>query len=379
MKTRIMLFVGYLIISSLQPALTQTVIGFDAFTTSTYYPSPLTFTEDAIPFTLTDTGGEAGYEFRSMSDYAGELEMGDNGGSGATIKITLTHRDGWVFDLNSIDLMALINAPDWIIKGYRSSSQVSGSPVTFSLPVGGPSYTRINTNFQQVDMVTIEENPVYEGGFNIWCDQFVVDNINDPSLPVELSSFSALCINNTVLVEWITESENNNLGFIIERSEGDIWRQIVSYQTDFALKGQGISSGKTRYRYIDKNVKAGKKYTYRLSDVNDQGVSTVKALVSVTMESLPQVTELIQAYPNPFNPQTVITYRLAENLNVNISVYDIAGRLVKTLFDANQLAGTHHVHWYGRDDRDIKCASGNYFIVMQTEKSRYIQKLLLVK
>ena len=73
----------------------------------------------------------------------------------------------------------------------------------------------------------------------------------DNPLPVELSSFTAEATDSGVLCEWTTESEIENLGFILERKTGETdWEEIVSYKSDRTLMGQGTISSPTDYEYI---------------------------------------------------------------------------------------------------------------------------------
>jgi flagellar hook assembly protein FlgD len=85
------------------------------------------------------------------------------------------------------------------------------------------------------------------------------------------------------------------------------------------------------------------------------------------------------AYPNPFNPQTYIAYRLSENTDVNITVFDMLGRRVKTLFDGRQPAGSYHVYWNGTTETGSRAPSGGYIIRMETENMKRVQKITLVK
>ena len=70
---------------------------------------------------------------------------------------------------------------------------------------------------------------------------------------------------------------------------------------------------------------------------------------------------LYQNSPNPFSPATAIRFELARAGYVRLSVYDIAGRLVRTLVDTSIQAGSHSVAWDGRDERGREMASGLYF------------------
>jgi hypothetical protein len=65
-------------------------------------------------------------------------------------------------------------------------------------------------------------------------------------------------------------------------------------------------------------------------------------------------------YPNPFNPQTTIRYSLGTASRVSLRIFDLQGRLVRTLVDETQERGEHQVIWHGRNDRDQPVASGTY-------------------
>jgi hypothetical protein len=89
---------------------------------------------------------------------------------------------------------------------------------------------------------------------------------------------------------------------------------------------------------------------------------------------LPTATALAQNYPNPFNAETNIGYVLAEAGNVNLSIYDISGRLVETLVDGYQEAGEHIVTWNGSD-----VSSGIYFYKVATADYTATKMMNLLK
>jgi hypothetical protein len=203
----------------------------------------------------------------------------------------------------------------------------------------------------------------------------------DNSLPVSLSSFTGAYRDGKVILEWVTESELGNLGFILERQiKGtNSWRIIANYQTDATLRGQGNTSSRTEYTFTDNIVEHEKEYLYRLSDVSMTGEITQYAPISITLKNLVKTSFMENAYPNPFNPKTYIAYNLAEPANVNISVFDLQGRQIKTLFKGHQPAGNYHIYWDGLNENGSKVPSGNFIIRMQAENSTQIQKVMLIK
>jgi hypothetical protein len=84
--------------------------------------------------------------------------------------------------------------------------------------------------------------------------------------------------------------------------------------------------------------------------------------------------------PNPFNPMTTIRYELAEASPVSLRVYDVAGRLVRTLISSDQEnAGLHVVLWNGYNDRGQQVASGVYYCHVIAGRQRATQRMVLLK
>ncbi len=94
---------------------------------------------------------------------------------------------------------------------------------------------------------------------------------------------------------------------------------------------------------------------------------------------LPKSITLAQNYPNPFNATTVIPITLARNVDITVSVYNLRGQLVKTLHNGEMDAGEHTLRWNGTNNHGISCQSGIYFIRVQSDYERNVQKAILLK
>lgn len=94
--------------------------------------------------------------------------------------------------------------------------------------------------------------------------------------------------------------------------------------------------------------------------------------------ALPEKFELMQNFPNPFNPATTITYSLEKNASVVLQVFDTHGRLVKTLINQNQPAGFHRVIWDGKTAAGELAASGIYLYKMTTGHFAQTRKMALL-
>ncbi len=94
-------------------------------------------------------------------------------------------------------------------------------------------------------------------------------------------------------------------------------------------------------------------------------------------EGVPTRIELMANYPNPFNPQTHIQFGLPAAQQVSLEVYDILGRQVAQLLNANLAAGVHTVIWNGTDHTGRSVSSGIYFYALQGDGFRLVKKMLL--
>jgi hypothetical protein len=89
--------------------------------------------------------------------------------------------------------------------------------------------------------------------------------------------------------------------------------------------------------------------------------------------------KLCQNYPNPFNPETTIKYTIKEKGYVSIRIYDISGRLVRTLVDGIKSKGPNQKIWKGVNDHGDAISSGVYFYKMKAGKYRETKKMILLK
>jgi flagellar hook assembly protein FlgD len=93
----------------------------------------------------------------------------------------------------------------------------------------------------------------------------------------------------------------------------------------------------------------------------------------------PQVFTLSQNAPNPFNPATVISFRLASVLSARLAVYDATGREVAVLAEGFMQAGNHEVRWNGRDSSGNPVSSGVYLYRLEAGGKSETRKMILVR
>ncbi len=111
-----------------------------------------------------------------------------------------------------------------------------------------------------------------------------------------------------------------------------------------------------------------------------QGVDfNANSILKENQEILSNQYVLYKNYPNPFNPVTTISYELAQSTLISLKIFDISGRLIKTIFKGKQKAGYHSASWNGNDNREQAVSSGMYFLRLETEGFSKTGKMLLIR
>ena len=114
-------------------------------------------------------------------------------------------------------------------------------------------------------------------------------------------------------------------------------------------------------------------YTYTVTDANG-------ASASLALQTLPATFVLADNFPNPFNPATTIKYALPQAADVELTVYNVVGQVVRTLVAEHQSAGRYVVEWDATNDNGHSLSSGMYFYRLQAgSEFREVKKMLLLK
>lgn len=207
----------------------------------------------------------------------------------------------------------------------------------------------------------------------------------DISLPVELTEFIAEQIGSSVLLKWTTESEIENLGFLLDRREnGTDWINVADYRRNPELMGYGSSTSQHFYEFTDNFVQTDQTYQYRLADVSMEGIIEYHGSIEIKVEvieeaTLPSNFSLYPAYPNPFNPITTIRYDLPEPSNVKITIYNDLGKVITVLQDSYESAGYRSIQWYGRNANGQQVGGGVYLYRIEAGDYQKTMKMILLK
>lgn len=95
--------------------------------------------------------------------------------------------------------------------------------------------------------------------------------------------------------------------------------------------------------------------------------------------AIPDGYSLSQNYPNPFNPSTEITYELAKDGQVTLTIYNALGQKVKTLVNKKQPAGKYIATWDGMSDAGLRMSSGIYYYRLETDQFNKTMKMVMIK
>ena len=187
-----------------------------------------------------------------------------------------------------------------------------------------------------------------------------------PALPVELVDFTANLDGNLVELKWTTGTETNNKGFVVERKKGNEW-PVIGF-----LQGKGNSTEPVNYSFSDHLNDAGI-YCYRLRQIDFNGTSATSSVATVDYKPV-NVFALEQNFPNPFNPSTIINYRLPTSGFVQLSIFNALGEKVGNPVKEFKPAGSYSIKFDG-----TSLASGIYIYRLETNGSSLVRKMLLLK
>ena len=122
------------------------------------------------------------------------------------------------------------------------------------------------------------------------------------------------------------------------------------------------------------------RYTVTAEDVRRSRVQ----LPALFLQEIPAKTQLLRNYPNPFNPETWIPYRLAEDAFVTLTIYNGSGQVVRTLDVGRQTASIYEsrskaAYWDGRNEFGETVASGVYFYTLTAGDFSATRKMVILK
>ena len=213
----------------------------------------------------------------------------------------------------------------------------------------------------------------------------VINDENDETLPVTLSSFTAvLTAEQYVKLQWTTQSETGVSGFYVYRSSASTLSDAIMVSP---IIGATNTGDQHNYEYVDAELYDTGSYYYWLSVRNMDGSEDYHGPIAVNYNpggeevtaEIPLVSGLSSIYPNPFNPSTTIAYGLSKNAELSFVIYNARGQIVRRISEGQKAAGNWKLIWNGLDDNGHNCPTGIYHIRMNAGKESFVKKVALLK
>ena len=191
----------------------------------------------------------------------------------------------------------------------------------------------------------------------------------DASVGIDFREIAAQPREDSVVITWRYTADEPLAGFNVYRRDEESGRTSVA-NSDGPLPATARS-------FTDEGVAPGRAYRYHVAAVRPDGSEFRSPVVVVTLARM--TVDLAQNHPNPFNAATEVRYTLGQETHVSLRVYNLSGKLVRTLVDEPRMAGPHVVMWNGQDDSGRIVASGSYFYKLETEIETRIRRMVLLK
>lgn len=163
---------------------------------------------------------------------------------------------------------------------------------------------------------------------------------------------------------WTAAAETENAGFLLSRRAEDAadFAIVATYATAPELVGRGTVPTSGNYLFIDRGLLPGKRYFYRLAAQSyNLDVIEIQRIAEGVPRLPPDNFMLLDAYPNPFNQDVTLSYVVPYTAKVEIVIYDLLGRNVRTLVRAVQAPSLYNANWDSRNDAGLLVPSGVYF------------------
>jgi hypothetical protein len=265
-----------------------------------------------------------------------------------------------VFDANGGTYNAVAAVAD---NGVRTASVSSGSlpeGVVLDATTGQvrvANRTLLVAGTYPVSVTTTDAN----GGITT---QVVSLRIGDYPLPVELTRFDALAVEQNAQLSWTTAQERDNAGFQVERSFDGTRFEFLGFVT-----GAGTSSQVQHYSFVDTGVgrqHPGKVY-YRLQQRDQDGKTSYSAVRVLTFAEVAGLTPSVSLYPNPAQAQTTLDLTQLPAAAYQVSIVDLTGRLVQAQTLTGGLSHSLEIS---------RLTSGSYLVIIRNGSLKITQRLL---
>jgi len=267
--------------------------------------------------------------------------------------------------------------------------------------------TPISVGAHTFSWTYFKDEAVSNGSDAAWIDYIEFPIAAQPNIEVDVTEFvehMASGDSRSVYPLTISNTGGGPLTWVIALDEADmevkasqeqqrqtLTKRSVSWVSATPLNGQTDpgESSVVNVEFLEAVIQGMDPGTYTAAlsiDSNDPDTPNLSLPVTLIIDSvtgvdgaLPQTVKLHGAVPNPFNPATNIKFSIPQRAAVRLNLYDVSGRLVRSILDANLPAGHHESHWNGKDDAGRSVASGTYFARLTVDGITSVKAMILVR
>ncbi len=151
------------------------------------------------------------------------------------------------------------------------------------------------------------------------------------------------------------------------------------YENSFAQRNPNILNGGASYSAEEWTITSLSVDSPANGSPGTPGSHISDPWVSVVDTYHPQTPELIRVYPNPFNAGTMITFQLFDSSHATLDVFDIRGKFITTLVNADYTQGSHQIQWQGTSASGTELPSGIYLVRLVTPTATQVQRLSILR
>ena len=270
---------------------------------------------------------------------------------------------------------------------YIPMEVFNGTDMLIGANVEWDNYARYDSVFQSFSNAESSYDITISGTKNGSTVSFSVNVLNDNSLTNDDRDLHVFIVEDSISTTWNYQGIGDSI---------DYAHNVVRvWNTDSMFTQQGVLdytySGSYDFHdkpWDDNQIKIVaiiqnkvSKEVYQASQIRTNTFEFLHNESSGNLDgnNLPVSFSLHQNYPNPFNPITSIQYDLPRNSMVNITIYDMMGRKVKTLANSFQNAGFKLLQWNATDEKNKPVSAGLYIYVIQAGEFKQNKKMVLLK
>jgi hypothetical protein len=187
-----------------------------------------------------------------------------------------------------------------------------------------------------------------------------------------MGPFTARQVADHVELDWKTYSEIQSLGFELDRASANGQPEVIqSFINTPAL--QAKSPYGADYQTLDNDNLTTGKYTYSLYQIDKDGIRSSAGTQTLDFSEIAIPSSLtVSVYPNPVYQNAILEVALPQDSHIEINIYDITGRMVKTVLDADLTAGPHLVPF---DASSL--ARGEYNVIVNSPSQRMLRTIVV--